>query len=85
MVNILLDVFCNNFNIHIFRCPLYSDTQKLHQEAVIKGAEQAKVEIGVADDPKKLKIDPTADLYQHYKCRKHDAHIHQPRPPHLVS
>ncbi|KAF2904450.1 hypothetical protein ILUMI_01731, partial [Ignelater luminosus] len=47
-------------------CPLYSDTNNLHEEAVLKGAEAAKKEIGVDKNPSKLKIDPTADVAQHY-------------------
>ncbi|KAF2880357.1 hypothetical protein ILUMI_25820, partial [Ignelater luminosus] len=47
-------------------CPLFSDTNKLHQEAVLKGAEAAKKEIGVDKNPSKLKIDPTADVARHY-------------------
>lgn len=50
----------------IFRCPLYSDTNNLHEQAVLQGAEAAKKEIGVDKNPSKLKIDPTADVTQHY-------------------
>lgn len=57
----------------IFRCPLYSNTNELHRVQVTKGAEAAKAEMGIAEDPKKLKIDPTADLHQHYK-KHNDKH-----------
>lgn len=61
-----------------FRCPLYSDTNELHKTAVIKGAEQAKAEIGITNDPTKLKIDPTADLHQHYKNKSHKGYHGHP-------
>ncbi|KAK5647902.1 hypothetical protein RI129_002794 [Pyrocoelia pectoralis] len=50
-------------------CPLYSDTNQLHKEAILRGAEEAKNEIGI-NNSKKLKIDPTADIQQHYKPNK---------------
>lgn len=59
-----------------FRCPLYSDTETLHEQAVLQGAETAKAEIGV--DPKELKIDPTADIKNHYSELKKKA---PPLPP----
>ncbi|KAK4872689.1 hypothetical protein RN001_014718 [Aquatica leii] len=46
-------------------CPLYSDTNQLHREAVLKGAETAKNEIGVTDS--QLKINPASDIQDHYK------------------
>lgn len=54
--------------LFFFRCPLYSDTEALHEAAVLNGAETAKAEIGV--DPKELKIDPTSDIKQHYSRLK---------------
>ncbi|KAI4471115.1 ubiquitin conjugating enzyme 7 interacting protein-related [Holotrichia oblita] len=54
-------------------CPLYSNTNELHRVQVTKGAEAAKAEMGIAEDPTKLKIDPTADLHQHYK-KHNDKH-----------
>ncbi|GLV35265.1 lethal (2) k09913 [Carabus blaptoides fortunei] len=48
-------------------CPLYSDTVKLHMEAVKRGAETAKKELGIGEDDKQLKIDPTENLDKHYK------------------
>lgn len=46
-------------------CPLYSDTHKLHEEAILKSAEEAKVEVGATDE--QLKIDPTVDIKTHYE------------------
>lgn len=46
-------------------CPLYSDTNVLNQENVLKGAETAKAELGAV----KLKYDPTLDVKTHYKER----------------
>lgn len=64
-------------NIVSYSCPLYSDTNQLHQEAVLKGAEIAKKEKGLDAEPSKLKIDPTIDIEQHYKevARKNSAKI----------
>lgn len=45
-------------------CPLYSDTNQLHRDNVIKGADKAKQEINATGE---LKIDPTADIQDHYK------------------
>ncbi|KAF2886030.1 hypothetical protein ILUMI_20143, partial [Ignelater luminosus] len=67
-------------------CPLFSDTNKLHQEAVLKGAEAAKKEIGVDKNPSKLKIDPTADVAQHYNKIKKKKPVTMPlyrNPPPL--
>uniref|UniRef100_A0A1Y1LPB4 RING-type domain-containing protein n=1 Tax=Photinus pyralis TaxID=7054 RepID=A0A1Y1LPB4_PHOPY len=47
-------------------CPLYSDTNQLHKDAILKSAEEAKNDIGISV-AKKLKIDPTADIQHHYK------------------
>lgn len=38
----------------------------LHQEAVLRGAEEAKKEIGI-NNPNDLKIDPTVDVVDHFK------------------
>lgn len=60
----------------IFRCPLYSDTNLLHKTAVLKGAEEAKREVGATN----LKVDPAADIAKYYKkTRNHNqnAHHHQ--------
>ncbi|XP_025831279.1 uncharacterized protein LOC108735577 isoform X2 [Agrilus planipennis] len=46
-------------------CPLYSDTDKLHVENILKSANEAKAELGKEN----LKIDPTADLQKHYKIK----------------
>ncbi|KAF2884008.1 hypothetical protein ILUMI_22126, partial [Ignelater luminosus] len=48
-------------------CPLYSDTNQLHEQAVLKGAEIAKKEKGLDLDPSKLKIDPTLGVQEYYK------------------
>ncbi|XP_044269250.1 uncharacterized protein LOC123014283 [Tribolium madens] len=47
-------------------CPLYSDTHVLNKENVLKGAAEAKAELGNVV----LKHDPTKDVQQHYSERK---------------
>ncbi|XP_017770779.1 PREDICTED: E3 ubiquitin-protein ligase RNF216-like [Nicrophorus vespilloides] len=47
-------------NTHL--CPLYSDTNKLHEHAVRSVAKKAKAEVGQS-----LKIDPTTNIHQYYK------------------
>ncbi|KAB0794949.1 hypothetical protein PPYR_11788 [Photinus pyralis] len=47
-------------------CPLFSDIIQLHKDAVLKSAEEAKRDLGISE-AKRLKIDPTADIEQHYK------------------
>ncbi|XP_049819723.1 uncharacterized protein LOC109604629 isoform X6 [Aethina tumida] len=46
-------------------CPLYSDTNKLNEQNVLRGAENAKKELGTTN----LKTDPSADVRQHYEDR----------------
>ncbi|XP_022904293.2 E3 ubiquitin-protein ligase RNF216-like isoform X1 [Onthophagus taurus] len=50
-------------------CPLYSDTNTLHENQVMQGAEMAKEELGIAKDDK-LKVDPLEDVHQHYDQRR---------------
>ncbi|KAJ8924800.1 hypothetical protein NQ315_000954 [Exocentrus adspersus] len=57
------------------KCPLYSNTILVNQENVLNAAKAAKAEI----DPSKLKVDPTADIKEHYKSRAKKL----PREPHL--
>lgn len=70
-----------SFNVNLsFRCPLYSDTESLHEQAVLKVAEAAKAEVGV--NTKNLKIDPTADIKNYYSEMKKKA---APLPPGVVN
>lgn len=55
----------------MFRCPLYSNTEELHEQAVLQGAKAAQAEIGI--DTKQLKIDPTADIEGYYSKLKKGA------------
>ncbi|KAF5278107.1 hypothetical protein FQR65_LT03623 [Abscondita terminalis] len=42
------------------RCPLYTqDLNKFHNDAVLRGAATAKIDLGVDKNPTKLKVDPT--------------------------
>ncbi|KAL3284082.1 hypothetical protein HHI36_018250, partial [Cryptolaemus montrouzieri] len=59
-------------------CPLYSDTLAINQQNVLKGAQAAKEEIGIAGTSG-LKIDPTADVEKHFKDRAKKL----PREPHI--
>lgn len=45
---------------------MYSDVNALHKQNVLKGAEEAKAELGVDS----LKYDPTKDVNKHYKEMK---------------
>ncbi|XP_001812033.3 uncharacterized protein LOC100142249 isoform X1 [Tribolium castaneum] len=47
-------------------CPLYSDTHDLNKDNVLKGAAQAKAELGNV----MLKHDPTKDVQEYYNQRK---------------
>ncbi|CAG9859328.1 unnamed protein product [Phyllotreta striolata] len=57
-------------------CPLYSDNLKLNHESVVEAAATAKTKV----DASKLKVDPTADLEEHYKKRAKklpvEPHVH---------
>lgn len=47
------------------RCPLYThDLNKFHRNAVLDGAKKAKIDLGVDNDPTKLKNDPSKDLVE---------------------
>lgn len=54
-------IFC----IFICRCPLYSDTDELHLNAIKRSAEDAKKELGINNNDD-LKIDPIQDIEKHY-------------------
>ncbi|CAH0547652.1 unnamed protein product [Brassicogethes aeneus] len=56
-------------------CPLYSDTNAVNEQNVVKAAQEAKSSV----DASKLKIDPTVDVKAHYKKRAREL----PREPHL--
>ncbi|KAJ3660388.1 hypothetical protein Zmor_004838 [Zophobas morio] len=64
-------------------CPLYSDTNVLNKENVLKGAQEAKAEIGNVN----LKYDPTVDINKHYQERTkmypHNHLLNRPPPPFL--
>lgn len=53
----------------------------MHEQAVLKAAENAKAVIGVSSK-KQLKVDPTKDLKEHYAELKKKA---QPLPPGIVN
>lgn len=59
------------------RCPLYSDLNTLHMQAVLEGAKKAKEQV----DANNLKIDPTADLHNHYKAPEQAVSTQPPPPP----
>ncbi|XP_068918391.1 E3 ubiquitin-protein ligase RNF216-like [Tenebrio molitor] len=45
------------------RCALYTENlQQFHLERVLEGAESAKTELGITDNPDKLKFDPTRGI-----------------------
>lgn len=54
-------------NVYICRCPLFTENlNRFHADAVLKGAAQAKDELGVNVNPAVLKNDPAKDIQQHY-------------------
>lgn len=55
---------------------MYSETEALHEEAVLTAAETAKVEVGARK--KQLKIDPSSDIKDYYAVLKEKA---KPLPP----
>lgn len=61
----------------MFRCPLYSETEAMHEMKVLKAAELAKTEV-----KNQLKIDPTSDIRNHYAILKKKA---SPLPPGVVA
>nr|XP_023018957.1 E3 ubiquitin-protein ligase RNF216-like isoform X7 [Leptinotarsa decemlineata] len=56
-------------------CPLYSDTNEVNRQNVVGAIEAAKADI----DPSKLKVDPSANIQQHFNERKKTL----PREAHL--
>ncbi|CAH0559360.1 unnamed protein product [Brassicogethes aeneus] len=56
-------------------CPLYSDTNAVNEQNVVKAGQEAKSSV----DASKLKIDPTIDAKEYYKNRSREL----PREPHL--
>ncbi|CAH1170092.1 unnamed protein product [Phaedon cochleariae] len=47
-------------------CPLYSDSNAINKQNVLGAAQAAKAEV----DPARLKIDPSADIQEHFDHRK---------------